>query len=57
MPAYKGTKKIRVGKAPPTPAQSKAALDDALDAVKRRREMGITSATVDFRPTPMKRGR
>jgi hypothetical protein len=57
MPAYKGTKKIRAGKMPPTPEQSRAALDDALDAVKRRREMGITSATVDFRPTPMKRGR
>lgn len=57
MPANKGTKKIRPGKLPPTPAQSQAALEDALNAVKRRREMGITSATVDFRPTPTKKTR
>ena len=57
MPAYKDTKKIRPGKMPPTPAQSQAALQSALKEVEARKKLGITSATVDFRPTPMKRGR
>jgi hypothetical protein len=57
MPSHKGTKKIRPGKLPPTPAQSQAALQSALKEVEQRKKLGITSATVDFRPTPMKRGR
>lgn len=57
MPAFKGTKVIRRGKAPPTASESQAALQSALDAVKRRREMGITSTTVNFRPTPTKKGK
>jgi hypothetical protein len=56
MPAYKGTKQIRPGKLPPTPSQSKEALQAALDAVEQRKRLGITRTTVDFRPTPTKKG-
>ena len=42
MPAYKGTKQIRRGKAPPTPSQSQAALQAALKAAEENRRLGIT---------------
>jgi len=56
MPAYKGTKQIRPGKLPPTPAQSNEALQAALKAVEENKRLGITRTTVNFRPTPMKKG-